>query len=95
VSNEREPSPSEILRALQEAFSDDSGLKRSSAEEVTGQLNVGGYLQGKPSPSLVADMIEVMKAGDLGLRSPTLQPCSVVFFGTLMKAASLAVWSWV
>jgi hypothetical protein len=77
VSNEHEPSPSEILRALQEALSNNSWLKRSSTEEVVRQLNLGGYLQEKPSLSLVEDMLEVMKDGGLGIRSPTLQPCSV------------------
>jgi hypothetical protein len=80
VSNEHEPSPSEILRALQEALSKDSRLKRSSIEEVAKELSLGGYLQVKPSLLLVADMLEVMKMGGLGLRSPTLQPCSVEVF---------------
>jgi hypothetical protein len=80
VSNEHEPSPSEILRALQEALSNDSWLKRSSTEEVIKQLNAGGYLQGKPSPSLVAEMLKIMRAGGLGLRSPVLQPCSLEVF---------------
>ena len=74
---EDEPGPSEVLRALQEALSNESWLKRSSTEEVAKQLNVGGYLQGKPSSSLVAEMLRVMRAGGLGLRSPTLQPCSL------------------
>ena len=84
------PGPREILQALQEAFSRDSRLKRSSTEEVTRQLTIGGYLQGRPSPSLVADMLEVMRTGGLGLRSPALQPCSLEFFGTLRQTTSLA-----
>ena len=80
LPTEDEPAPRVILQALQKALHDNSSLKRASAEEVIRQISVGGYLKAKPSPSLVADMLRVMRAGGLGLRSPVLQPCSLEVF---------------
>ncbi len=75
-----EPTPREILQALQKALHDNSSLKRASAEELARQLNIGGYLKAKPSPSLVADMLKVMWWGSFGLRSAVLEPCEVKWF---------------
>ena len=80
LPTEVEPAPREILQALQKALDDNSSLKRAPAEEVTRQNNIGSYLEAKASPSLVADMLKVMRAGGLGLRSPMLQPCSLEIF---------------
>ena len=80
LPTEDEPTPREILQALQKALHDNSSLKRASAEELARQLSSGGYLKAKPSPSLVADMLRIMRAGGLGLRSPVLQPCSLELF---------------
>ena len=80
LPTEDEPAPREILQALQKALRDNSSLKTSSAEEVTRQLSIGGYLEAKASPSSVAKMLKVMRVGGLGLRSPVLQPCSLEFF---------------
>jgi len=77
---EDEPAPREILQALQRALHDNSSLKRTSDEELVRQLSIGGYLEAKASPSLVADMLGVMRAGGLGLRSPVLSPCSLELF---------------
>jgi hypothetical protein len=75
------PGPTEILQALRQALSDNSRLKRGApTEEIATQLIIGGYLQEKPSLTLVEEMLEVLEAGGLGLRSPTLQPCSLEFF---------------
>ena len=40
-----EPSPEEILEALREAIFDNPRLTEMSAEEVAGQLVLGGHLQ--------------------------------------------------
>jgi len=80
LPTEDEPAPREILQALQKALHNNSSLKRASAEEVIRQISSGGYLEAKPSRSLVADMLKVMRAGGLGLRSPVLQPCSLELF---------------
>ena len=80
LPTEDEPFPREILQALQKALHDNPSLKRASAEELAKQLSVGGYLKAKASPPLVADMLRIMKAGGLGLRSPVLQPCSLDYF---------------
>jgi hypothetical protein len=80
LPTEGEPTPREILQALQKALHDNSSLKRATTEEVVRQINIGGYLEAKASPSLVADMLKVVRAGGLGLRSPVLQPCSLELF---------------
>ena len=80
LPTEDEPTPREILQALQKALHDNSSLKRASAEEVIRQISVGGYLKVRASPSLVAEMLRIMRAGGLGLRSPMLQPCSLELF---------------
>ena len=48
-----EPSPDEILEALQEAIFDNPRLTEVLSEEVARQLVLGGYLQEEPSPALV------------------------------------------
>jgi hypothetical protein len=80
LPTEGEPTPREVLQALQKALHDNSSLKRATAEEVVRQINIGGYLEAKASPSLVADMLKVVRAGGFGLRSPELQPCSLELF---------------
>ena len=80
LPTEDEPAPREVLQALQKALHDDSSLKRASAEELVRQLSIGGYLEAKASLSLVAEMLRIMRAGGLGLRSPVLQPCSLELF---------------
>jgi hypothetical protein len=80
LPTEDEPTPREVLQTVQKALHVNSSLKRATAEEVTRQIHIGGYLEARASPSLVADMLEVMRAGGLGLRSPELQPCSLELF---------------
>ncbi len=46
-----EPSPDEILEALQEAIFDNPRLTEVLSEEVARQLVLGGYLQEEPSPA--------------------------------------------
>ena len=71
------PGPSKILKALRRACSDDSSLKTTPLEEVSRQLIVRGYLQGELSPTLVADVVEVMQAVNRRPGHPTLWPCAV------------------
>jgi hypothetical protein len=80
IPAEAEPAPYKILQALPKALDDNSSLKRASAEEITKQINTGGYLEEKAKPSLVAEMPNIMRAGGPGLRSPVLQPCSLELF---------------
>lgn len=80
LPSEHEPGLREILQALQKALHDNSSLKRASAEEITRQISIDGYPEAKAKPSLVEDMLEIMGARGLGLRSPVLQPYSLEFF---------------
>ena len=85
IQGEDEPAPREILRALQHAIADDPRLKAAPAKEVVRRFIAGEYLAEGPSPALVADVLEILRAGvragGLGLRSPTvLIPCSLEFF---------------
>ena len=75
-----QPRPTEILRALRRAYSDDSRLKTTPLEEVSRELIIRGYLQAEFSAALVADVVEVMEAVNCRPGSPTLQPCSIEFF---------------
>ncbi len=75
-----EPGPREVLYALRQAIADDSRLKTTPAKEVVRQFIARGYLPEEPSPALVADVLEILRAGGLGLRSPTLIPCSLELF---------------
>jgi len=79
LPTEHEPAPREILQALQKALHENSSLKRASAEVVKKQISIDGYPDAKVSSPLVADMLQIMRAGGLGLRSPVLQPCSLEF----------------
>ena len=57
-----EPSPDEILEALRQAIFENPRLTEMPAEEVARQLVLGGWLQEEPSPVLVADMLDALKA---------------------------------
>jgi hypothetical protein len=66
---------------LRKAIADSSGLLQGApVEEFAGHLVVGGYLQEEPPLTLMADVLEILEAGGLGLRSPELQPCSLEVF---------------
>ncbi len=51
------PDPDRILAALREALRDDPKMRERPAEEVTEQLAREGYLDEKPDPVLVAEML--------------------------------------
>jgi hypothetical protein len=57
-----EPDPDEILGALREAVADNPRLAEMPAEEVARQLVLEGRLQGEPSPTLVAEMLDALEA---------------------------------
>ena len=61
-----EPGPDEILEALREASSDNPRLTEMPPEEIARQLVLGGHLQQEPSPALVADMLDALKAEEGG-----------------------------
>jgi hypothetical protein len=76
-----EPSPREVLYAVRQALFDNSRLKGGApTQEIAEQLVVGGYLPTAPSLALVEEMLKVLEEGSHGLRSPTLQPCSLEYF---------------
>ena len=57
-----EPDPDEILGALRKAVADNPRLAEMPAEEVARQLVLEGRLQGEPSPTLVAEMLDALEA---------------------------------
>lgn len=57
-----EPDPDEILWALREGIFETPGLRELSSEEVARELVLEGRLQGEPSPTLVADMLQALEA---------------------------------
>ena len=67
-----EPGPDEILEALREAVSDNPRLAGMPAEEVARQLVLGGHVQGEPSPTLVADVLDALEAEESGFEADEL-----------------------
>ena len=51
------PDPDRVLAALKEALRDDPKMRERPAEEVSGELVRGGYLDEEPDPVLVAEMM--------------------------------------
>lgn len=58
------PGPDEILDALKRAIGEDPDLRRKPAEEISRELALGGYLEEKPDPVLVAEMVEGIEDED-------------------------------
>ena len=56
-----EPGPDEILAALREAVREDPGLRKRQAEDVSHELASRGYMERKPSPALVAEMLGTLE----------------------------------
>ena len=67
-----DPGPDEILEALREAIFENPRLKDMPSEEIARQLVLEGYLQGEPSPTLVADMLDALEAEEQGFESDEL-----------------------
>jgi hypothetical protein len=57
-----EPSPDEIVEALQEAIFENPRLREMPAEEVARQGILDCRLQQEPSPVLVAEMLDALEA---------------------------------
>ena len=51
------PDADRVLAALRDALRDDPKMRERPAEEVSGELARGGYLNEEPDPVLVAEMI--------------------------------------
>jgi hypothetical protein len=67
-----EPSPDQIVEALREAIFDNPRLTEMPAEEISRQLILDGWLQEEPSPALVADMLDALKAEEGGFYADEL-----------------------
>ena len=51
------PDADRVFAALREALRDDPKMRERPAEEVSGELSRGGYLNEEPDPVLVAEMM--------------------------------------
>ncbi len=56
------PDPDRVLAALKEALGDDPKMRERPAEEVSGELVRGGYLDEEPDPVVVAEMMGTLDA---------------------------------
>jgi hypothetical protein len=63
------PDPDRIIEALEELLRDEPAARRRPAEEVSGELVRGGYLQEEPDPVLVAEMLEGLEAEEDSLQA--------------------------
>jgi hypothetical protein len=59
-----EPGPDKILAALEEAVQEEPGLQGRPPEEVSRDLAYRAYLEERPSPTLVAEMLEALERGE-------------------------------
>jgi hypothetical protein len=62
MSSREEPGFQEVLEGIKSALEDDRHLTDLSAEEVARQLVVGGYVEGEPTVSRVADALASLEA---------------------------------
>ena len=58
------PGPDEVLDALKRAIGEDPGLRHKPAEEISRELARRDYLEEKPDPVLVAEMVEGIEDED-------------------------------
>ena len=56
-----EPGPDEILDGLRRALGENPRLAEVDEEEVARQLVLGGYVEGEPSPPLVAEALQTIE----------------------------------
>jgi hypothetical protein len=66
------PDPDSVLAALREALHDDPKMREHPAEEVSEQLARNGYLDERPDPVLVADMLGSLEPEGPGRESDEL-----------------------
>ena len=62
MSGRDEPGFQEVLEALKRALEDDRHLVDFPADEVARQLVLGGYVEGEPTVSRVADALASLNA---------------------------------
>jgi hypothetical protein len=62
MSSRAEPGFQEVLEAIKRALEDDRYLVNFPAEEVARQLVLGGYVEGEPTVSQVADALASLEA---------------------------------
>jgi hypothetical protein len=60
------PDPDEVLDALKAAVRDDPTLRERRSEEVAAELARGGYLQQRPDPVLVGEMLGALDENEPG-----------------------------
>ena len=66
------PDADRVFAALREALRDDPKMRERPAEEVSGELSRGGYLNEEPDPVLVAEMAEGLEAEEESLQPDEL-----------------------
>ena len=62
MSSRDEPGFQEVLEAIKRALEDDRHIVDSPAEEVARHLVLGGYVEGEPTVSRVADAMASLEA---------------------------------
>jgi hypothetical protein len=62
MSSREEPGFQEVLEAIKRALEDDLHLSDYPADEVARQLVLGGYVEGEPTVSRVADALASLEA---------------------------------
>jgi hypothetical protein len=62
MSSREEPGFQEVLEGIKSALEDDRHLTDLPAEEVARQLVLGGYVEGEPTVSRVADALASLEA---------------------------------
>ena len=67
-----EPGPEATLDALRQAIFDNPRLTEMPTEEISRQLVLDGWIQEEPSPVLVADMLDALKAEEGGFEADEL-----------------------
>ena len=62
MSSRAEPGFQEVLEAIKRALEDNRQIVELPAEEVARQLVLGGYVEGEPTVSRVADALASLEA---------------------------------
>ena len=76
MTSRAEPGFQEVLEAIKRALEHDRHLVNFPAEEVARQLVLGGYVEGEPTVSQVADALATLEAEEqaFGPDVPTEDP---------------------
>jgi hypothetical protein len=57
-----DPGHDEVLAALERALEDNPRLRDMPSEEIARQLVLGGYVGGEPSPEVMAEALDSLRA---------------------------------